>query len=229
MLKLILYLWEGKKMKFQFHETLKDYVLSFAKLYHQYRIETEKLQSIRYQIISSMTDYLKTKKIELSITDHPGDILPPMSIEQIKKTPDIITHMHPVDVNSINDLYYLSNDKVVEIKTTKDKIIAVTQQGTVNEYNINETLDLEKIKSPRISYMFGLMQAEKLIRKAYKENERYKIIKDNITTLHVCDNKTNNIFLKKPMEILFSGEYKLYTKDDIAKIGFICGQITKMN
>lgn len=216
-------------MKFQLPQTLKSYILDFAKLYHRYRVESEKLRSIRYQIASTLTDYQRTQKIELSITDCPGDLLPPMSIDQIKEAPDIIPYMHPIDVNSINDLYYLSKDKVVEVRVFEEKIIVITEQGLISEYNINDQINLNKIDSTRVSYMIGYMQAEKLIREAYKENERYKIIKDNITTLHVSDNKINKQLLKKPIDILFSGEYKLYSKEDIAKIGYICGQMTQLS
>jgi len=97
-------------MKFQFPQTLKGYIFDFAKLYHRYRVESEKLRSVRYQIISTLTDYKRTQKIKLSITDCPGDVLPPMSIKQIKEARDILSQMHPIDVNSINDLYYLAKD-----------------------------------------------------------------------------------------------------------------------
>ncbi len=216
-------------MKFQFPQTLKGYIFDFAKLYHRYRVESEKLRSVRYQIISTLTDYKRTQKIKLSITDCPGDVLPPMSIKQIKEARDILSQMHPIDVNSINDLYYLAKDKIVEVKVSGEKIMAITQQGVISEYDINDQIDLDKIVSSRLSYMIGSMQAEKLIRETYKKDNRYKIIKDHITTLHVLDNKTSEQLLKKPLDILFSDEYKLYSKEDVAKIGYICGQMTKIN
>jgi hypothetical protein len=216
-------------MKLQLPKTLRNYFLDFAKLYHRYRVEAEKLRSVRYQIVSSLADYRQTKKIELSITDRPGDILPPLSIEQIKKAPDIIPYMHPVDVNSINDLYYLSKDEIVEIRVSDNKIIDLSQEGLTTEYNINDKIDINQIDSTRVSYMIGYIQAEKLVHDAYKKNDRYKILKDNISTLHISDKKTNKEFLKKPTDILFSGEYKWYSKEDIAKIGYICGQLSQFS
>ncbi|MCF6776758.1 hypothetical protein L3V83_09270 [Thiotrichales bacterium 19X7-9] len=57
-------------------------------------------------------------------------------------------------------------------------------------------------------------------------NNRYQIIADNITSLHIMDVETNKTFHKKPSDILFSDEYKLYSKEDIVKIAYICGQLS---
>lgn len=216
-------------MKLRFPASIGSFVTEFAKFYHESRVRAENLRAVRYRVVTTLEDYQTSKKIELALTDRPGDILPGMTIEQIKQASDIIPYMHPVDVNSINDLYYLSKDKVIEVKVAGDKVIVMTQQGSINEYDINDQVDLDKMISTRVSYMIGHMQAERLMRAAYKENNRYKIIKDNIATLHVADHKTNKQLLKKPIDILFSGEYKLYSKDDIAKIGYICGQMTNVN
>jgi hypothetical protein len=216
-------------MKIRLPASMTTFVAEFAKFYHASRIEAENLRAIRYRIVTTLKEYQTSKKIRLALTDCPGDLLPPMSIEQIKKAPDIIPHMHPIDVNSINDLYYLSKDKITEVKICGEKIIAVTDQGLINEYDINDQIDLNTIPSRRVAYTIGHMQAEKLFRTAYKEDLRYSIVKDNITTLHVSEHKTKKEFLKKPIDILFSGEYKLYSKEDIVKIGYICGQMASAN
>ncbi|MGB6976451.1 MAG: hypothetical protein WBE18_03230 [Gammaproteobacteria bacterium] len=216
-------------MRTGFPKAIGSFIVEIAKLYHDSRVRAESRQAVRYRIVTTLDEYKKSKMIELALTDRPGDILSPMSIQQIKVAGDIVPNMHPVDVNSINDLYYLSKDKVIEVKISGEKIIAVTHEGLVTEYDINEQVNLDKIVSTRVSYLIGHMQAEKLMREAYKENNRYKITKDNIATLHVTDNKTNKQFLKKPIDILFSEEYKFYSKEDVAKIGYICGQMTHLN
>jgi hypothetical protein len=208
---------------------LSSFIADFAKFYHQTRVNAENLQSVRYRIVTTFEEYQKSKKIILSLTDRPGDFLAPLSVKQIKNSIDIISNMHSVDVNSVNDLYYLTKDKIVEMKMTEDKIVAVSEQGQVSEYDLNEHIDPCNITSTRLCYFIGYMQAEKLLLQAYKEEQQYKILKDNITTLHILDKKTDREFLQKPTEILFSGEYRLYSKEDIAKIGYLCGQMSHLN
>ncbi|MCF6765995.1 hypothetical protein L3V82_09435 [Thiotrichales bacterium 19S3-7] len=60
----------------------------------------------------------------------------------------------------------------------------------------------------------------------YDSCSRYQIIADNITSLCVVDTQTNKTFHKKPSDILYSEEYKLYSKEDIVKIAYICGQMS---
>ena len=57
---------------------------------------------------------------------------------------------------------------------------------------------------------------------------RYKILIDHITELEVLDRESNERLFKKPHDILFSNEYKEYSSEDIIRIGFICGQIKRM-
>lgn len=214
-------------MRVNFAQNIYSYILEFSKCYHRFRVEADHLHKVKYKIISTLEDYHQTKKICLGFTDCPGDTLPPMQVQQIKKTPDIIKNMHPVDVNSLNDLYYLERDNLAEVKIFGENIISTTHNGIIHTYNLNDPLDFKEIHSTRVAYMIGLMQSEKLLQEAYKENERYKIVKDNITALQIVDKKTERNFLKNPMDILFTKEYKQYSKDDIAKIGYICGQMSK--
>ena len=215
-------------MKFQLTQSVKSYVLQFADLYHRYKVETEHLRSVRYRIHSTLADYQKSQKIQLAFTDKPGDILPPLSIEEIKKTSDIISGLHPIDVNSINDLFYLSHDKVKEVRVADDFVQVVNLDGTEIEYNVNEPFDHGNIASKRIAFMIGYMQAEKLMRNAYTQEEKYRVLQDNITTLNVLDTQTRDQILMNPLDILFSNDYKYFSKEDISRIAFICGQMTKI-
>ena len=213
--------------KLHFNQAVKNYILQFADLYHRYKVESESLRSIRYRIHSSLADYKKTKKLQLSITDKPGDLLPPLTIQEIKNSTDIISGLHPIDVNSINDLFYLSQDKVVEVRVQDHIIQAINQDGTVVEYNINETFDHGNIASKRIAFMIGYMQAEIMMRKAYSHQEKYRVLQDNITTLNVLNTQNQDQILMNPMDILFSNDYKYFSKEDIARIGFICGEMSR--
>ena len=215
-------------MKLQLPQSLKSYVLQFADLYHQYKVENENLRAVRYKIHSTLSDYQNTQKIQLAFTDKPGDLLPLISIDEIKKTPDILSGLHPIDVNSINDLFYLSHDKVKEVMVQDDLIQVVNQDGTLVEYDVNETFDHGNVASKRIAFMIGHMQAEKMMRKAYTQQEKYRVLQDNITTLNVLDTQTSDQILMTPLDILFSNDYKYFSKEDIARIGYICGQMTKV-
>lgn len=215
-------------MKRQFPQSVKHYVVQFAKFYHRYKVESDRLRSVRYRIHSTLADYQKTKKIQLSLTDRPGDLLPPITINEIKKTPDILAGLHPIDVNSINDLFYLSQDKITDVRVHDTLIQIVTEDGRVTDYNVSDTFDHGNIASKRVAFMIGYMQAEKMMMRAYAKEVRYKIIKDNITTLQILDAQTNNEVLMSPLDILFSNDYLHFAKEDIMKIGYICGQMSKV-
>ena len=211
-------------MKSLVPKAFKDYIINFAQLYHRYRVESDQLRQVRYRIVSSFETYKNTSMITLGLTDKPGDFLPPMTLIEVKQSSDIISGMHPIDVNSINDLHYLSIDNVAEIMVSDDKVVAIDRKGMVTEYDLDLPFDFNKAVSTRLSYMIGYIQAEKLVKSMYKNNIEYKITCDNIVTLQIQDNN-GSIFLKEPNDILFSGEYKKYSKEDIARIGFICGQM----
>jgi len=208
--------------------SLNNFITSFAQFYHEYRVKAEHLRSVKYRIVSSLDEFEKSNKIQLALTDKPGDLLPCMSVEQVKKTPDIISSMHPVDVNSINDLFYLTRDLITEVRVSGNTLSAISQTGVIISYDLSKDIDLSTIKSIRLSYMIGYIQAERLIREIYTENVRYKIIKDNISSLCVEDLKSGKTALKKPMDILFSNDYKKFSKDDVAKISYICGQMSNI-
>lgn len=213
-------------MKKQLSQYITKYFVDFANYYHQYRVKADRLISVRYRIITTLEEFEKTKKIELAFTDRPGDTLPPMTIQKIKTMSDIIEGMHPVDVNSINDLYYLSKDKIIEVKVDNNKLVAFHNNGKTSVYPLDEPINLELIKSARLSYMIGYMQAERIIREACREKIEYRITQDNISSLYVENIDTNETSLRKPGDILFSEEYKKFSKEDIAKIGYICGQMS---
>ena len=215
-------------MKIQAPHTLKEAILSFAKLYHEYRLQAGRYQQVRYHIVSTLEDYKNTQKIALSIADKPGDILPAMTLQTIKQSQDIIAGMHPVDINSINDLYYLSRDDIVEIRVSGRTILARTNPGQYIEYDVDDTVNWNDITSPRIAYQIGYMRAEKAMQAACKDTFRYKVIRDSISSLHVKDTQTKKVMLKRPADILFSEEYKLYPKEDIARIGYVCGQMSRV-
>ena len=94
--------------------------------------------------------------------------------------------------------------------------------------DVNETFDHGNVASKRIAFMIGHMQAEKMMRKAYTQQEKYRVLQDNITTLNVLDTQTSDQILMTPLDILFSNDYKYFSKEDIARIGYICGQMTKV-
>ncbi len=215
-------------MKFKLPQSFKGYILQFAELYHRYHVESGNLRSVRYRIHSTLADYKKDQMIQLSLTDKPGDLLPPVTIAQIKKMPDIISGLHPIDVNSINDLFYLSQDLAMEIRVQGDTIQAIKQDGQVIIYDVNEAFDHENSASRRIAFMMGHMQAERMMRKAYTQQEKYKVLQDNITTLDVLDVETSNRVLMSPLDILFSDRYKFFSKEDIMRIGYICGQMSQI-
>lgn len=215
-------------MKLQIPQSVKTYILQFANVYHRYKVETENLCSVRYRIHSTLVDYQKTQKIQLAITDKPGDFLPIMTIGDIKKLPDILSGLHPIDVNSINDLYYLSQDKVSEVIIQGDTIQAVTRDGQIVVYDINAPFDHEHSASKRIAFLIGHMQAEKMMRNAYSQQDKYKVVQDNITTLQIFDSEANEHVLMNPLDILFSEQYRYFSKEDIARIGYICGQMSRV-
>lgn len=218
-------------MKSVFPTMVWSYIAEFANFYHETKVRTEHLRAVKYRIVSSLDEYKKTNKIELAITDRPGDLLPALTIEKVKSERDILAHMHPIDVNSINDLYYLSQEQPQEVRVAHEKVVVTTQEGNIVEYDINDQIDINQITSTHVSYLLGHMQAEKLLRQVYNEEKsnRFEIIRDNITTLHILDHQTKSKLLKSPDDILFSGDYKFYSKYDIARIGYICGQMTGLN
>lgn len=59
-----------------------------------------------------------------------------------------------------------------------------------------------------------------------KNNPRYKILIDHITSLEILDTQSNERLIKCPNNILFNNEYKDYSIEDAARIGFICGQMS---
>lgn len=215
-------------MKIQFSQTLKSYILQFAELYHRYKVESRQMRSVRYRIHSTLADYQHDRTIQLAITDKPGDLLPPLTIEKIKKMPDVLSGLHPMDVNSINDLYYLSHDNVKEIRVQGDIVQAINQDGSVVAYDINDACEPQHLESKRVAFMIGYMQAEKVMHEAYAVQERYAVTQDNITTLQILDSETNEHVLMSPLDILFSEKYKRFSKEDIARIGYICGQMSQV-
>lgn len=215
-------------MKFQLPLSLKSYILQFAELYHRYKMDNDNLRTVRYRIHSSLADYQKSLTLQLAITDKPGDLLPPLTIAEIKKMPDILSGLHPIDVNSINDLYYLSQDNVMEVRVEGEILQVMNQDGSMIAYNINESFEHQNSPSKRIAFMVGYMQAEKVMQKAYAQQERYRVIQDNITTLQIHDAKNNEQVLMNPLDILFSEQYKGFSKEDIARIGYICGQMSQV-
>jgi hypothetical protein len=216
-------------MTIQLPQAIKQYVLQFADLYHKYKVDSERLYQSKYSICSSMEYYEKTGLIQLSYNDKPGDLLPPMKIIEIKNTVDILSGLHPIDVNSINDLYYLSKDRISKLIFHDNKIQVTNQNGETKEYDVNTNFDQEPLVSKRVSFLIGYMQAEKLMRAAYSvNNEKYKIIKDHITTLYIENLETEETFLKAPLDILFSDDYKYFSKEDVSRIAYICGQMSKI-
>lgn len=216
--------------KIQLPQMIRQYALQFAELYHKYKVDSQKLHKSKYYICSSLPYYKKTGLIQLAYNDKPGDLLPAMKISEIKNVVDIIAGLHPVDVNSINDLYYLSQDKISQLVMNEDTIQVTNQQGEITHYDVNTSFEHENLISKRVSFLVGYMQAEKLIKTAYSvKSEKYKIIEDHITSLHVMDIETKKTFLKHPSDILFSNDYKYFSKEDISRIGYICGQMSSVH
>lgn len=59
------------------------------------------------------------------------------------------------------------------------------------------------------------------------EQPRYQLISDNVFNLHIKDIHTGKMLIKTPQEIL-SSNYLQYSKSDIAKVGYICGQLASV-
>ena len=53
---------------------------------------------------------------------------------------------------------------------------------------------------------------------------KFQILTDNISTLTVLDCLTKKNFIKTAGDIIFSGQYLYYSKEDILRIGVIFGQ-----
>lgn len=207
----------------------KKYLLIFSEFYYQYRMEREQFKNIKYRIISSLEYFKETGKIELAHTDKPGDVLPALTISEIKTKLDLLSGMHPIDVNSINDLFYLSQDKIAEMRIAEDHIQATDILGKTTHYEIYKVWEDPTVLPKRIAFLIGYMQAEKRMKELFNiKQEKYKILQDNITALQILNLKTKQKFLKTPAEILFSNDYMYYSKEDIMKIGFICGQMSKI-
>lgn len=62
-----------------------------------------------------------------------------------------------------------------------------------------------------------------------KKIPRYKILIDHITELEIFDRISKKRFFKKASDILSNNEYKDYSIDDAARIGFICGEMYAAN
>lgn len=215
-------------MKLNISQTIKNYMMQFAELYYQHKIYIEKLYISKYFICSSLEYYKKSGLIQLAFNDKPGDFLPPMTISAIKNAEDIISGLHPVDVNSINDLYYSFHDKITKLTINEDFIEATDLNGKTSKYNIDKNFNHETSLPKKVSYLIGYIQAERYIRSSYAfSNEKYKIIKDYITTLHILNMETKESFLKTPGDILFSNDYQFFSKDDISRIAYICGQMSQ--
>lgn len=214
----------------QLSQSLKQYILTFANLYHQYKINSERFSKTKYFICSSLDYYRTTGLIQLSYNDKPGDLLPPMDIVSIKKNINLLSGLHPVDVNSINDLFYISQDKIKSLIINDDFIQVSNQSGIVKRYSTEETFIESNLISQRIPYLIGYIQAEKITRNVYNtHSEKYRLVGDHITTLSIMDLETKALFLKKPTDILFSNDYQYFSKEDVGRIGYICGQMGMLN
>lgn len=212
----------------KYRDGIARFISGFTAYYQSRKNITHPIEIIRYRIVSTLNEFHRNGTIELGFVDNPGDFLKPMRVEEIKSKSDILSGMHPIDVNSINDLYYLSRDNIVEISVENGKVFTKDKQSTILEYDLNKSaLRLDNIASTRVSYMLGYLHAQTLLEKSTDNSVKYSILSDNISTLHIKDLNSETSFLRKPADILFSGEYKQYSKDDIARIGYICGQLAK--
>ncbi|MEM9103731.1 MAG: hypothetical protein AAGB12_15585 [Pseudomonadota bacterium] len=181
----------------------------------------------KYRIVTSLEDYHQTKKLQLALLDQLDKPLPAMTIKAIKESTETIQAMCPEDVNSINDLYYLSQDDIVDIRVSEGQILTTRRDGHTEVMDVAETPDFNAIQSVRLSYMLGYVQAENLVKAAHFNQPRYAILSDNISTLYVKDMVTDQVLVKHPQEVL-SSDYNGYSKSDIAKIGYICGQLASV-
>ncbi len=206
---------------------IRNQLLDFINFFHHQKLEAQKSRCVKYKIHSTMLDFKKTRKIQLALTDKPGDFLPLMDIQEIKKKPDLLSGLHPIDVNSINDLFYLTCEQVKQLKINGDIVNIVTKEGVCKEYDITQT-DLDRSISTRLPYIMACQQAEKLMNEVRLQDEKYLILRDYITYLQVLNKETNQKIMMNPNDILFSDEYKNFSKKDIIKIGYICGQLSKI-
>ena len=214
----------------------KSQILSFVdifkRFFNQTKLQTKYLRSVKYRIVTSLDEYKKTGLIELAITDVPGERLPPFSAEKIKNMSDVLSGMHPVDVNTIHDLCQLENEQALEknnVELSQNNVIVKNQEGTTDSYNLNDARLLEKLHSLRLGYLVGKLQADTLIEVVNSADQRYRILKDQITSFQVEDTQTGEVFFRKPADIIFSKEYLLYSKEDIAKISYVCAQLSSLH
>ncbi len=212
----------------QLRSDIKKTVTHFSQFYRRYRLQVKNLQSVRYRICSTIEAYQQTNKVQLVITDKPGDQLPPLFLKEIKTSTNLISGMHPIDVNSINDLYYIEQDHIVELKIRDTILVATDQRGRTSSYDIRQSFNPHLLPSKRLAYMIGYMQAEKYLQDHYRSKIKFKVVKDNVSSLYVEDIKTGQLTMKSPMDILFSKAYQQYSQEDIARIGYICGQMSKV-
>lgn len=154
------------------------------------------------------------------------------SASEIMADDDLTRGFSPLDVRTLCnlanfDLYHFKQkDNVVSI-VVEDRFLAVTYlNDVVIHYDLTADIDINKIKSSRVSYMLGCMKTERLMQSANQMESRYKIVNDNIKTLGILDKETHEINDYNPQDLLFSDKCRLFSKKDIAKIGYMCGQLS---
>lgn len=59
------------------------------------------------------------------------------------------------------------------------------------------------------------------------KNHRYRIMQDHNDMLAVLDKKTNDLFLIHPVDIILKGLYKEMSHEDVLRVAFICGQMSR--
>lgn len=154
------------------------------------------------------------------------------SASEIMADDDLTRGFSPLDVRTLCnlanfDLYHSKQkDNVISI-VVDDRFLAVTYlNDVVIHYDLLADIDINTILSPRVSYILGCMKTEKLMTNSNQKEPRFKIIHDNVTTLEILDEQTREVILMNPRELLFSEKSAFFSKSDIAKIGYMCGQMS---
>lgn len=59
--------------------------------------------------------------------------------------------------------------------------------------------------------------------------DRYRILADYIVQLKILDKQSGKTHLADPVDIVLNNNYMHFSKHDVLRIGFICGQLSRMD
>ncbi len=177
--------------------------------------------SVKYRVISKIAGLIvnDSTKLEISLVDSPGKYFKKLTIEEIKADFHIISHLHPEDVNFINDLYYFNkNRQEYDSITMSDNNLICMKDGKVIESINIDNADKDTTKDSRLSFYIGYIKSERI--KQYVNSNKAKYM---ITSINFSSIVYNVLGKNKPYEISIfalvnSDKLKNFSKEDIIKI-----------